>query len=205
MHSKRNTESPELDPLPWEGLHGDVQRCDHPGCDRAGEFRAPKGRDRLRDYFWFCLDHVRAYNKNWDYCAGMTAEEVEALVRTDTCWQRPTWPLGDWSTESVLRDRVRGDFGLGGGGSANGMGAGRGERGANGSGARPPRPRTEEEKALGVLDLDGPVDFATIKARWKTLVKRHHPDANGGSREAEERLKSINRAYGTLKACYAPS
>lgn len=204
MHSKRNAETPQLDPLPWEGAHGHVRGCDHPGCERAGEFRAPKGRERLREYFWFCLDHVRAYNKAWDYCAGMSAEEVEALLRTDTCWQRPTWPLGDWRTETDLRDRARRAFGLGGEPHA-GNGTGRDESRANGGAGHPPRPRTEEEQALDVLDLNGPVDFATIRARWKTLVKRHHPDANGGSREAEEKLKRINRAYGTLKASYAPS
>src|SRR4051794_9534984 len=68
--------------------------CDIPGCTEAGEFRAPKSRSQLNDYHWFCLDHVRAYNAGWDFYKGMSPAEVEAQLRADTGWQRPTWPLG---------------------------------------------------------------------------------------------------------------
>ena len=187
--------------------------CDHPGCTAVGEFPAPKAPDRLRDYYWFCLDHVREYNKAWNFCSGMSEQDIDSMVRADTCWQRPSWPLGGWR---AAEDRLRAHsyrFYMDGQEAATGRG-----REANGNakddeGREGPRfqggfearrrPRTEEEKALTILDLSGPVDFATIKARYKTLVKKHHPDANGGSREAEEKLKSINRAYGTLKASYA--
>ena len=191
-----------------------VRVCDHPGCNAVGEFRAPQARDRLRDYYWFCLDHVREYNKAWNFCSGMSEQDIDSMVRADTCWQRPTWPLGGWR---AAEDRLRTHsyrFYMDGQEAATGRG-----REANGNakhdsdGREDPsyhrgfetrrRARTEEEKALTILDLSGPVDFATIKARYKTLVKKHHPDANGGSREAEEKLKSINRAYGTLKAAYA--
>ncbi len=68
--------------------------CDIPGCTEAGAFRAPKSRSQLNDYHWFCLDHVRAYNAGWDFYKGMSPAEVEAQLRADTAWQRPTWPLG---------------------------------------------------------------------------------------------------------------
>src|SRR3974377_414485 len=84
--------------------------CDHPGCAAAGDYRAPRARDRLRQFYWFCLDHVRAYNAQWNYYAGMSAAEIEAEIRNDTGWQRPTWPLG--SRIGLRFDpRVR-DFGL---------------------------------------------------------------------------------------------
>lgn len=207
MHGKRKIESPILQPTPGEAPGDPDPRCDHPGCDRAGEFRAPKARDRLHDYYRFCLDHVRAYNKAWDYCAGMSEDELEAMVRTDTCWQRPSWPLGGWgAAEARLRDTLDQEFAAAGGPEGrNGRGNGHAHGGNGEANGRSFRPRSEEEQALHALDLTGPVDFATIKARYKTLVKQHHPDANGGSREAEEKLKAINRAYGTLKASYAPS
>ena len=187
--------------------------CDHPGCSAVGEFPAPQAPDRLRDYYWFCLDHVREYNKAWNFCSGMSERDIDTMVRADTCWQRPTWPLGGWR---AAEDRLRAhsyryyregqDAATGPGQEANGNarddGDGSRSRFQRGYDERR-RPRTEEEKALTILDLSAPVDFATIKARYKTLVKKHHPDANGGSREAEEKLKSINRAYGTLKASYA--
>ncbi len=169
--------------------------CDHPGCAAHGDYRAPKSRDRLNDYYWFCLAHVQEYNRSWNYCAGMSDSDVESMLRQDTCWQRPTWPLGGWrAREESARSRAYAFRAFGG--DPAGHGQTRTER-------HEPA-QSEEDWALIVLDLRRPVDLAMIKARYKILVKRHHPDANGGSREAEEKLKTINQAYSTLKACYAP-
>ncbi len=170
--------------------------CEHPGCAHAGEHRAPKGRDRLNEYYWFCLEHVRAYNAAWDYYAGMTADQIEAELRRDTTWQRPSWPLGYWQTqEKFLRDRAVHGFGFEFAQNA-------GNTGSQENGHRHRAVRTPEEEALALLDLAPPIDFPQIKARYRELVKIHHPDANGGDRDAEERLKQINQAYNTLKACY---
>ncbi|MGP1394894.1 MAG: J domain-containing protein [Inquilinaceae bacterium] len=174
-----------------------MRSCDHPGCPEPGEHRAPRSRSELRSYYFFCLDHVREYNKSWNYYAGMSDDEVERITRFDTVWQRPTWPMGVWRAhEQALRDRLRRDFGLG-----NGSGPSAGGPNGEPSGRR--GPLSEEEKALRTLDLDGPVDFVAVRARYKVLVKQHHPDANGGSKEAEETLKTINRAYAVLKAHFA--
>jgi hypothetical protein len=70
------------------------QGCDTPGCLHAGEYRAPKSRSTLREFHWFCLEHVRAYNASWDYYKGMSESEIEEQLRADTSWQRPSWPLG---------------------------------------------------------------------------------------------------------------
>ena len=67
--------------------------CDAPDCAEAGQYRAPRDRS-LREFHWFCLDHVRAYNASWDFYKGMGPDEIEACLRADTSWQRPTWPLG---------------------------------------------------------------------------------------------------------------
>jgi hypothetical protein len=174
-----------------------MRRCEAEGCAEAGEHRAPRSRERLNDYRWFCLDHVRAYNKQWDYYAGMDPEEIEAHIRRDTTWQRPTWPLGGGAS-SRLRDdiRVHDPFGVFGGGFGP-SGAAEAERA---EAFRRRRPATPEEKAAAVLDLTLPVSLAEVKKQYKRLVKRHHPDANGGDKDAEERLKSINEAYATLRA-----
>lgn len=163
--------------------------CDHPGCAASGDYRAPRSRDRLSQFYWFCLDHVRAYNAQWNYYAGMSAAEIEAEIRNDTVWQRPTWPLG--GRFGLFRSRVR-DFGMFGFEDED-------------EHAAKKRPMTEQEQALAVFDLAPPVTFAGLKARYKALVKLHHPDAHGGDKAAEERLKVINRAYTTLKASYFPS
>src|SRR5882672_6797989 len=83
-----------IDPIQIAEPVPPARLCDHPGCAAGGDFRAPRSRIELDHYFWFCLDHVRAYNAAWNYYAGMSEAEVEAEIRHDTTWQRPTWPLG---------------------------------------------------------------------------------------------------------------
>lgn len=166
-----------------------VRICEHPGCAAAGEFRAPRSRADLLLFYWFCLDHVRAYNAAWNYYAGMSAAEVEREIRNDTVWQRPTWPMG-------VRARGRfaprfNDYGL------------FGEDDAAANAPKPPRrPHTQQEHALAIFNLEPPFTLVGLKARYKELVKAHHPDVHGGDKAAEERLKVINLAYATLKASY---
>ncbi|CAA7616221.1 DnaJ-class molecular chaperone [Candidatus Terasakiella magnetica] len=161
-----------------------VQRCDHPGCAEDGEYRAPRSRDRLNEYYWFCLSHVREYNSAWNYYAGMGADEIEAELRQDSTWQRPTWPLGMQGNKRKFTFTVHDPFDV--------------YEGAVHEEARA-KPRTPEEDALKVLELKPPVSAQSLKARYKELVKRHHPDANNGDKGAEERFKRINQAYNTLK------
>lgn len=179
-----------------EKPRAETRACEYPGCAGHGEYRAPKGRDKLNEYWWFCLDHVRDYNKSWDFYAGMTENQIERHLRQDATWQRPTWPMGDWRTrERRVRDKVfNGGFAFGADWT--------GDEGAEKSQTRAQRPRTPEEEALAVLELPFDADFTTIKIRYRALAKTHHPDANGGSKEAEEKLKTINQAYNTLKTAF---
>ncbi|MCX8506165.1 MAG: molecular chaperone DnaJ [Alphaproteobacteria bacterium] len=71
-----------------------IRRCDHPECGEEGKFPAPQSRQRLREYYWFCLDHVRDYNRKWDYYAGMKPEEIELELISDITWNRPSWAFG---------------------------------------------------------------------------------------------------------------
>jgi hypothetical protein len=170
--------------------------CDSPGCANAGEFRAPRGRDRLTDYFWFCLEHVRQYNAAWDYYAGMDATQIEALLRRDITWDRPTWPLGRQGYAPRRAYRLHDPFEFFDGEDPLNPG---GKRPGTDNPAGRPRGDPAAEQALSVLDLSLPVTLLEVKARYKQLVKRHHPDANGGDKAAEERLKIINEAYATLR------
>lgn len=164
--------------------------CEWPGCAGEGEHRAPLARDRLDQYRWFCLDHVREYNRNWDYYRGMTQAEIEADLRRDTVWQRPTWPLGGGRPRRP-NWRIHDGFGF-----FTDEPEQKGRENA--------RSATEAAhvRALAVFDLEPPVTFERLRSRYLTLVKQHHPDANGGDKAAEERLKSINEAYATLKNGY---
>ena len=161
-----------------------------PDCGSRGQYRAPKSRDNLREYWWFCLEHVRAYNASWDYYKGMSAAQMEAHLRDDASWQRPSWPLGHtgrsaWD-DDMLRDPLRIL-------NAGGMNRGR---------AMPAKQQvpTDLRDPLSTLGLDWPTTMDQLKNRYKELAKKHHPDANGGSRSAEERLKTINLAYAAVRS-----
>lgn len=165
-----------------------VRVCECPGCTAAGDFRAPKNRE-LTEYYWFCLDHVREYNSHWDYFAGMSVHDVETYNRSATVWERPSWPMGEWRLrEQKLREQVAREF--------------FGETGETVPPSSAPPIGKAEREAFAVLELTPPAAFADIKSQYRLLVKRHHPDANGGSREAEERFKSINQAFAVLKQIY---
>jgi hypothetical protein len=167
-----------------------LRLCDHPDCGQPGDYRAPKGRDRLNDYYFFCLNHVREYNKAWDYFEGLSPEEVEAYVRDATVWERPSWPLGQWGVcERKLRDKAMRYI----------FGEPNEEEPQN---AVTPHPLAERE-ALAVLELVPPVDFAVIKGQYRALVKIHHPDVRGAGRKNEERFKDISLAFATLRKIYA--
>lgn len=166
-----------------------ARRCEHPGCAEQGVFRAPRDRT-LREFHWFCLPHVRAYNAAWDYYKGMGPNEIEQALRADSSWQRPSWPLGRLGgagrfDPELLRDPF----------SVLGQEAPSPRRRPREAAEVPPELRA----ALDLLGLPWPIDQVDLRSRYKDLAKRHHPDATGGDRSAEEKLKDINRAYSLLK------
>nr|WP_264580506.1 J domain-containing protein [Rhodoblastus acidophilus] len=158
--------------------------CAHPGCQAPGEFRAPMGRLREGQYFCFCLDHVREYNATYNYFNGMSDEDVLRFQKDAVTGHRPTWKMG--ANRNGAADAGMADpFHMQGG-----------KPGKN----RTPRHGVVARKALHVLDLDDDAGPAEIKARYKDLVKRLHPDANGGDRSNEDRLREIINAYNVLRS-----
>ena len=176
-----------------------ARACATPGCPGEGAYRAPVSREQLHEYRWFCLDHVRIYNASWNYYAGLSDTEMEAHIRSDTTWNRPTWPLG----EGPRPDLAAGPSPMGGATPFDdlddpfGLLKGHGVR--NGGAAPPAGLTPAEKRAFSTLGLDYPVTFMELRTQYRMLVKRHHPDTHNGAKEAEERLKRINEAYKTLK------
>ena len=164
--------------------------CDSPGCAAEGAYRAPKSRTSLNEYHWFCLEHVRAYNASWDFYKGMTPGQIEAQTRADTGWQRPTWPLGAGGKPVFDETQLRDPLHL--------LAAGRVNRDQANGRAKAAAPAQLREP-MQTLGLEWPVSLDVVKTRYKELAKKHHPDANGGDRGAEERLKSINLAYAAIR------
>lgn len=183
---------PEAKPAPAP----EVPRCDFPGCQAAGEFRAPQGRDREGQFFCFCLEHVREYNSTYNYFNGMSAEDVAVYQRDAMTGHRPTWAMGRNGSGKGFREDGDGQ------GTSDPLGMFRARSHTSRRQQEPPKPRVgvAARRALDQLGLDESAGPPTVKARYKDLVKRLHPDANGGDRSNEDRLREIIRAYNYLKS-----
>lgn len=173
--------------------------CEMQGCGRMGGYRAPKGRGREGQYYNFCLDHVREYNKSYNYFAGMADDDIVSYQRSATTGHRPTWSMGvnrasvraAQDTPFTWSDAFADPFGIFGGEPARSQPHAEPKR----------RPlRNLERRSFAALDLEGAETGGEIKARYKALVKQLHPDANGGDRSSEERLRQIIQAYHYLRS-----
>jgi hypothetical protein len=167
--------------------------CDHKGCERAGAHKAPKGRDRENEFWWFCAEHAGDYNRRWNFFRDMSDAEYEAFKMAEEIGHRPTWSFRPGRGDRVGAGRFwqaarKGDsFGLFGGFAR--------------TRAEPRKPRIGRLQvlALHVLALEEGAEPDAIRARYAELVKRYHPDSNQGDRTAEAQLNKVLKAYQTLK------
>lgn len=179
--------------------------CDWPNCTEQASHRAPKGRNREHEYWRFCLTHVREYNKSYDFFAGMSDDAVARYQKDALTGHLPTWRMGAIGGKKSARVRI-GRFFDEGAGAADPFDILREFSGPH-PGAAQARAEAErrrtvhnaERKALHALGLEDTTSGREIKARFKELVKRHHPDANGGDRASEDKLREIIEAYNYLK------
>ena len=177
--------------------------CDWPQCARAATARAPRSRDRVNDFYAFCQAHAAEYNKSWNYFAGMSEGEVRAhQAREAATGGRPTWQMkaGRLSREAAAfaaKFGTRNTAGAGAWQDAFGL-FGREGRAPGADEAAGPRIGRLERQALADLDLEPGADKAAIKARYHLLLKRCHPDTNGGDRGAELKLQRVIKAWKTL-------
>ncbi|HEX3483489.1 MAG TPA: J domain-containing protein [Micropepsaceae bacterium] len=176
-----------------------TKRCASPGCAAPGEVNVPKSRDNLDDRQWLCRDHLREHNARWDFFAGMSHEDVQRFCLDAITGHRPTWPLGkraaasreerdDPSRTTYANYHFEDGFAVF-------------EEAAEPQESRRRRQLTKGQlDALAILNLEENASLQEIKARYKELVKRFHPDANGGNRGTEERLRQVIKAYKHLRA-----
>ena len=184
-------------------VRAETTLCEWQGCKHAGNHRAPKGRSREREYWRFCIEHVREYNQSYNYFSGMSDDAVALYQKDALTGHRPTWKMGANSgakgrpgPEQAFGDSVD-PFSMFS--ELNGRGRWRpGPEAKAGSDAR--KVMNAERKALQVLGLEDAATTADVKVRFKALVKQHHPDANGGDRSTEDRLIEIIKAYNYLKS-----
>jgi hypothetical protein len=180
------------------------RQCDWPGCAEPGEFRAPGGRapgfDGPGDYRWFCLDHVRAFNAGYDYFSGMSPEEIYAAQLPLHGWERETRAFSPtagidspprWADYNDPLEAI----------SARARDHMRMRMPAERKDGRVVSP--EERRALDVLGLPLDADRKALRGRYSDLVRRYHPDRNGGDRSYETRLQGVVEAYQLLRKAAA--
>lgn len=176
-------DKPKIEDTPVERF------CEAPGCTRPGTYKAPKSRQNIREHRWFCEQHIQEYNAKWDYLEGLSPEEIEKEIRADIFWRRPSWSkLKTFKASDLL-------------GNADVFGFFEDVREENTQRRVAHESPVPENlaKALKVMDVKLPITLKDVKKIYKDMAKRYHPDVNGGSKEAEEKLKSINIAMGIIE------
>ncbi|MBU2891000.1 J domain-containing protein [Celeribacter halophilus] len=170
------------------------RKCEWEGCEEAGQYRAPRSPDHLDEYKWFCKDHVREYNLQWNFFATATEEEMDAAYKSSQTGDRPTKPFGKKSVEQRAWERLGIDDAhevLGENATRN---PGKGDPGAP-TRKLPP----VERQAIEILEAKDHWTKAEIKKQYRALIKVLHPDVNGGDRSQEEQLQQVVWAWDQLK------
>ena len=174
-------------------VEGRARACAHPGCEAAGEFRAPGAAsadfDGPGDWRWLCLDHVRDFNAAYNYFEGMSADQISAAQNPYGGWDRETRafaapgasPPPRWADFADPLDAIGARF-------------------------QPQRARSDgrqlseaDRRNLRVLGLELDADRRALRTRYAELVRRYHPDRNGGDRSHEKALQAVIEAYTALK------
>jgi len=183
--------------------------CEWPDCKNKGPHRAPKGRANDKEYWHFCLNHVREYNQSYNFFSGMNADAVARYQKDALTGHRPTWKMG--ANTSAKKGKGSPEADLEGASDPfsmfselNGRGSWRPGPGAGAEAKVETRKIfNAERKALQVMGLGSDATLETVKAKYKALVKQHHPDANGGDRSTEDRLIEIIKAYNYSRRSFA--
>ena len=162
--------------------------CEWANCNVIGKVKAPVERDNSRSYKWLCEEHIKSFNKNWNYFEGMSQDEFEVFLKSDLTWHRPTQKFGSSDNFfSILWNNALSD-------EFNIFKEEKLINSLNG------RKLTEKDKdAFRIIGLDFNANWASIQKEFKTLVKKFHPDKNSGSKKFEDKLKKITLAYSHLK------
>ena len=177
--------------LPWEN-NNSIYICDYEDCSDIGEFKAPKSRLKLNEYYFFCLKHVKAYNRSWDFYKGLTVDQIELSLRKDTVWNRPSWPFKQVKNDIMeqLNEFFDNDYGL--------FEKEKDIKNFIKNKISDEKLTQDEHKSLNIMELSLPISVNDIKKKYKKLVKIFHPDVNDNNKEAEKKFKEISEAYKIL-------
>ena len=162
--------------------------CEWENCSEAGKFKAPIERDNVKNFRWLCEKHIKLFNSKWNYFDGMSQNEIELFLKSDLTWHRPTQKFGSTDNffnilwNNALSDKFR-IF-----------------KDENTFNNKKIKKLTERDKeAFVIMGLEFNDDWKTVQKKFKTLVKKFHPDKHSGNKQYEDKLKKITIAYSHLK------
>ena len=164
--------------------------CEWDSCKETGKFKAPTERDNSKNFRWLCEEHIKVFNKSWNYFDGMSQNEIENFIKSDLTWHRPTQKFGSadnffnilWN--NALSDKFK-IFNEKENGPAH---------------INSYKKLCEKDKdAFEIMELEFSADRVTIQKKFKLLVKKFHPDKHSGDKRYEDKLKKITMAYSHLK------
>ena len=162
--------------------------CEWENCKKIGKFKAPLEKDNSKNYKWLCDEHIKLFNKNWNYFDGMDQNEIENFIKSDLTWHRPTQKFGSSDNFfSILWNNALSD-------NFNFF---KQEKVINGFGGN--KLSEKDKDAFKIMELEINTSWPIIQKKFKTLVKKLHPDRNAGNKEFEDKLKKITLAYSHLK------
>jgi hypothetical protein len=177
-------------------VEGRAAHCAHPGCDAPGEFRAPGVHgpdfDGPGEWRWLCLDHVREFNAGYNWFHGMTPDEISEAQSPYGGWERETRAFGTagaspgprWADFVDPLDAIGARF-----------------RARQAEARQDGKPLSEGDRSnLRILGLGIDADRKTLRTRYAELLRRYHPDHNGGDRGHEKALQAVIEAYTALKS-----
>jgi len=162
--------------------------CEWEKCSENGTFKAPIEKDNSKNFKWLCENHIKLFNNNWNYFEGMSQNEIENFLKSDVTWHRPTQSFGSsdnffnilWN--NALSDKFK-IF----------------KQENNGNTYNIKKLSENDREAFIIMGLEYSADWPTIQKKFKTLVKKFHPDKNAGSKQFEDKLIKITLAYSHLK------
>jgi hypothetical protein len=181
---------PKDEPAPEERV------CEWPGCKKHGDSKAPKSSDNLREFYFFCQSHASEYNKSWNFFEGMSENAAQAYRDSAAYGHRPTWGWRNTHSSSAQASKASRDFGDG---FSDPYGVFGDRQEAHKDAPQEKSMGRLQSKALETMNLAPEVKPAVVRKRYAELVKRYHPDANGGDRSSEEHLGRVIAAYQILK------
>ena len=162
--------------------------CEWENCKQSGDFKAPIEKDNSKNYRWLCEEHIKLFNKSWNYFEGMNQNEIENFIKSDITWHRPTQKFGSSDNFfNILWNNALND-------KFNFFKQENNINNLNGA-----KLYEKDKDALRIMELELNASWPIIQKRFKTLVKKFHPDKNAGNKQFEDKLKKITLAYSHLK------